>query len=71
MNLEQITFRVDIEEGHHSAFVHLIGNGEGCFSVKIGDLVMSIDEFREYVRQLAKIETRLKMIEEFARNVES
>ena len=71
MNLEQITFRVDIEVKHSAVFVHFIEVEEGVFSIKIGDLVMSIDEFREYVKQLKKIDCKLAFIEEFAKNVES
>jgi hypothetical protein len=71
MTLEQLTFRIEIEGEHASTFVHFIDSEKGYFSVKVGDLVMSIGEFREYVRQLKKIDCKLDFIEEFARNVES
>jgi hypothetical protein len=71
MHIEQITFRVDIEGEHRGAFVHLIDNEAGCFSVKIGDLVMSLDEFSAFVAQLEQICNKIVLIEGFARNVES
>jgi hypothetical protein len=68
MTLEQLTFRVIIEEGHRAVFVHFIEVEEGVFTIKIGDLVMSIGEFREYVKQLKEIEYKLVVIENFIRS---
>jgi hypothetical protein len=68
MNLEQLTFRVDIEPRHRAVFVHFIEVEEGVFSIKIGDLVMSIGEFREYVKQLKEIEYKMVVIENFIRS---
>lgn len=74
MNLEQITFRVSIEFPQVSAFVHFIRTdtnvtGEHCFTIKIGDLEMSVDEFNGYVDQLAKIRTKINLIKEFSRGM--
>lgn len=68
MNLEQITFRVDIEPRHSSAFVHFVETEEGVFSIKVGDTTMSIPEFRGYVKQLKEIEYKLVVIENFIRS---
>lgn len=71
MTLEQITFRINIGGAHESIFVHFVDSESGYFSVKIGDIVMSVNEFREFVNQPRKIDSNLMMIEEFARSVES
>lgn len=69
MNLEQITFRVEVEGPRISTFVHFTESSEeGVFTIKIGDLVMSISEFREYVKQLKEIEYKLVVIENFIRS---
>lgn len=69
MNLEQVTFRVDIEGPHVGQFVHFVQTGNECFSVKIGDLIMSVNEFQSYVTQLQEIERNLPRIGEFARDI--
>lgn len=71
MTLEQLTFRIEIEGPHASTFVHFIDSEKGYFTVKVGDAVMSVGEFSQYVKQLAEIESKLFMIGEFAKNVES
>ncbi len=74
MNLEQITFRVDIEVPQVSTFIHFIRTdanvtGEQHFTIKIGDLEMSVDEFNGYVNQLAKIRTKINLIKDFSRGM--
>lgn len=71
MNIEQITFRIEIDGQHANTFVHFVDSERGYFTVKIGDTLMTVNEFREYVNQLKKIDSKLMMIEEFARSVES
>lgn len=67
MNLEQITFRVDIDcPGSNAAFVHFVQEVQGSFVVKIGDLIMSVDEFSDFVTQLNQIKAKLKRIDAFA-----
>lgn len=71
MTLEQITFRVAIEEKHHSVFVHFIPMGLGEFTVKFCDLEMSPDEFEGFVCQLNEINDNMVHIKELAERIEN
>lgn len=75
MNLEQITFRVNIEvnieEKHSSIFVHIIPTGLGEFTVKLCDIEMSPDEFEGFVGQLNEINDNMIHIKELAERIEN
>lgn len=70
MTLEQITFRVSIEEKHSSVFVHIIRTSLGEFTVKLCDIEMSPDEFEGFVGQLNEINDNMIHIKVLAERIE-
>lgn len=69
MNLEQITFRVDIEGPQFGTLVHLINNGGTHFTVKIGEQELSEDDFSEFIEQLCEIRDNFAYVKQLAEKV--